>query len=123
MEGLKLGLSMAPSSLKTAGRRAYAVKLVRRLNLSLTFVKLPPRAHIANRTTLPYSKIGSYMATLTKGVDFASDRADGAVYALSDGMPIQLKRMCAPGARGPDRADYDGMDQHGADLDSVSRSN
>ena len=40
MEGLKLGLSIERSLELTAiGRRAYAIKLVNKLNLSLTFVK------------------------------------------------------------------------------------
>jgi len=52
-----------------------------------------------------------------------SNSADGVVYALSDGMPIQLKRMRTLGARGSLRADQDGMGQHGADLDGARRSN
>jgi hypothetical protein len=63
------------------------------------------------------------MATLIKEVDLASNRVDGMVHALSDGMPIQLKRMRAEGARGSLLADEEGMDQHGADLGSASRSN
>ena len=78
---------------------------------------------MANQTGLPYSKISSNMATLTKGVDFASNRADGVAHALSDGMPIQLNRMRALGARGSLHADQDGMGQYGAYLDGARRSN
>jgi hypothetical protein len=59
----------------------------------------------------------------TKGVDFASNGADGAAFALSGGMPIQLSRMRAPGTRGSLPADRGGMGQHGADLASARQSN
>ena len=110
-----------------------ALKLMRKLLKKYGFVpdklvtdelrSYTARANIAHRTRLPYSNISSDMATLIKGVDLASNRADGIVHALSNGMSSQLERMQAHGARGTDRADYDGMDQHGADLDNVSRSN
>ena len=57
----------------------------------------------------------------TKGVDFASNKADGVAFALSGGMPIQLSRMRAPGTRGSLLADQDGMGRHGADMDSARR--
>jgi hypothetical protein len=60
---------------------------------------------------------------LNKPVDLASNRAEGVVHVLSYGMPVQLNRMQAHGARGSLRADQDGMDQHGAGLESASQSN
>ena len=61
------------------------------------------------------------MATLIKGVDLAG--ADGVVHALGGGMPIQLNRMQALGARVSLPVDQDGMGQLGADLDGARRSN
>jgi len=63
------------------------------------------------------------MATLYKRSGLGIRYANGVVYALSNGMPIQLKRMRAHGAQGPLAGDQDGMGQHGADLDSASQSN
>ena len=52
-----------------------------------------------------------------------SNSVDGVAHVLSDGMPIQLKRMRAPGARGARPAGQDGIGQNGAGLDRASRSN
>ena len=68
-------------------------------------------------------EIMAAMATLTKGVDLAFNMVDCVVHALSDGMPIQLKRMRASGSRGSISADQDGLGQHGADLEIASQSN
>jgi hypothetical protein len=62
-------------------------------------------------------------STLYKTSGLGIRYANGVVYAFSEGMPIQLKRMRASGARGSLPADQDGMGQYGADLEIASQSN
>jgi hypothetical protein len=62
------------------------------------------------------------MATLIKGVDLASNRAQSVAHAHSGGMQIQRRRVRTHGARGPQPIDQDGMGQHRTDLDNASRS-
>jgi hypothetical protein len=85
---------------------------VRRLNLSLTNCQTTERhQHQSDKPALfDMARSGLW-------------HPDGAVKALSGGMPMQLNRMQALGARVSLPVDQDGMGQHGADLDGARRSN
>jgi hypothetical protein len=72
-----------------------------------------------NHTNWP--PIFKLRATLYKRSGFGIRYANGVVYAFSEGMPIQLNRMRAHGARGSLHADQDGLGRHGADMGSARR--